>query len=235
MFRIQNWKQALGLMALGSVFTVIGMILSPVTAQRDKFGEIECTKLTIVDSDGNSMAYLWAGEYGGRLDVFSKKDTSNRAAVFVGKEDGGARYLRGNKANNASSVLIYIGENGGDISIDDKSDNEVIRLHVDELGGRLDIDNIGKVACSQFKVIGPDNKTRIILEADESQGGEIKIVGGDGNTTAKLHSTDYGGRLDIFGKNDNTTKAFVGVNEYGNGVVNTWDKRGYRLHMLGDK
>ena len=58
MFRIQNWKQALGLMALGSVFTIIGMLLSPVTVHRDKFGVIECTQLKVVDGKGKSTVIL---------------------------------------------------------------------------------------------------------------------------------------------------------------------------------
>ena len=53
MFRIQNWKVKLDYAGLGCQFgslcVKMGMLASPVTAQRDKFGEIECTKLTVVD------------------------------------------------------------------------------------------------------------------------------------------------------------------------------------------
>ena len=34
------------------------MLASPVTAQRDKFGHIECTGLTVVDADGVPMIVL---------------------------------------------------------------------------------------------------------------------------------------------------------------------------------
>ena len=55
MFNTGSWKQKAGLMALGSVFTIIGMLfaigmLPSVTAQRDKFGDIECTQVTLIDS-----------------------------------------------------------------------------------------------------------------------------------------------------------------------------------------
>ena len=43
-----NWKAALACSALGSFFTILGMLVSPLEADRDKFGEIECTKLTVV-------------------------------------------------------------------------------------------------------------------------------------------------------------------------------------------
>ena len=47
MFSTTTWKQKLGLMALGSVFTIIGMLLSPITAQQDKFGDVECENLKV--------------------------------------------------------------------------------------------------------------------------------------------------------------------------------------------
>ena len=40
------------------------MLLSPVTAQKDKFGEIECTKLTAVDAAGAQALELRAVEHG---------------------------------------------------------------------------------------------------------------------------------------------------------------------------
>ena len=51
MFSTSKWKQRAGLTALGSIFTIIGMFfaiefLPSVTAQKDKFPDIECTSLT---------------------------------------------------------------------------------------------------------------------------------------------------------------------------------------------
>ena len=37
-----NWKNSLACASFGSIFTIFGMIFSPIDAQRDKFGEIEC-------------------------------------------------------------------------------------------------------------------------------------------------------------------------------------------------
>ena len=45
MFNSNNWQIKLVYAGLGGLLMLIGMLLSPVTAQRDKFGEIECTKL----------------------------------------------------------------------------------------------------------------------------------------------------------------------------------------------
>ncbi len=92
MFRIQNWKQALGLMALGSVFTFVGMLLSPVTAQRDKYGEIECTKLTIVDSKGNERVLL-----------------TNEGFIKIENENGTVSSIRG---GDIRTYYLTIEQNG---------------------------------------------------------------------------------------------------------------------------
>ena len=65
MLNVGNWKQKAGLMALGSVFTIIGMqftigLLPSVTAQRDTFGDIECTSLTVVNGKGEEAIKLEA-------------------------------------------------------------------------------------------------------------------------------------------------------------------------------
>ena len=49
-FSTQDWQIKLVYAGFGFLFAVIGMLLSPVTAQRDKFGEIECRRLTVVDA-----------------------------------------------------------------------------------------------------------------------------------------------------------------------------------------
>lgn len=52
-----NWAEKACLMALGSIFTIIGLMLSPITAQQDKdnkFGHIECASLSINLSEGEA-------------------------------------------------------------------------------------------------------------------------------------------------------------------------------------
>ena len=47
-----------------------------------------------------------------------------------------------------------------------------------------------------------------------------------------MKADDYGGHVHVTGKGDDNSRAGMGVNEYGNGAVNTWDKNGYRLATL---
>ena len=40
------------------------------------------------------------------------------------------------------------------------------------------------------------------------------------------------GLFNVYGKGNTDSRAVMGVNEYGNGVVSTWDKNGDRLANL---
>ncbi|MDE0184019.1 MAG: hypothetical protein OXP71_01030 [Candidatus Poribacteria bacterium] len=106
MFRIQNWKRALGLIALGSVFTIIGMSLSPVTAQRDKFGDIECTRLTVVDATGKI-----------------------RVAIGIIDSDG---YVKVN-GKDGKSATLSISEHGGRVQISGKGEGAAV-MSINEYG-----------------------------------------------------------------------------------------------------
>ena len=64
MFSREHWQIKLVYAGFGALLLFIGMLLSPVTAQRDKFGEIECTRLTVVDK-GKSGVIISSGEDGG--------------------------------------------------------------------------------------------------------------------------------------------------------------------------
>ena len=114
-------RQKFSYMAFGAALMFLGTLLtlmSPLTAQRDKFGHIECTKLTVVDSRGKAMVRLYANDNGGWLDVYGKLDSKLRATVNVGSNGGGV-----------IQVKNFIGENRGGSA----------QLKVDESGGRLDV------------------------------------------------------------------------------------------------
>ena len=52
---------------IGSLLTAL--LVSPVTAQRDKFGEIECKGLRVVDEDGVARVMLDVEGKRGRAEV----------------------------------------------------------------------------------------------------------------------------------------------------------------------
>ena len=142
-----NQKQKLGYMALGAgimaIGIIIGQVITPdIEAQSNGvFDEIQCTRLTVVDKQGDLAVLLATDEDGGLVGVYGK--------------DG-------------ESVGMGISEHGGFVGVYGK-DGESASMTTDEDGGRIVVAN-----------------------------------------------------------NQGKTRAVMGINEFGNGGVSTWDKNGYR-------
>ena len=72
----------------------------------------------------------------------------------------------------------------------------------------------------------------VVIDATE-HGGRVTVFGkGSDESRAVMKSGEHGGSVIVFGKGDSKGQAGMGVNEYGNGGVSTWDKNGYRLTIL---
>lgn len=50
-----NTKQKLVYIAIGGLLVATGMIISPLNAQNEKFGDIECDSLRIFNKKGNTI------------------------------------------------------------------------------------------------------------------------------------------------------------------------------------
>ena len=80
---------------IGSLLTAL--LVSPVTAQRDKFGVIECSELRVIDADGNVVVKLGRDSVidlikrtelgiGGSVEVYTP---NGDVAVKLASKDGG--------------------------------------------------------------------------------------------------------------------------------------------------
>ena len=172
MFRIQNWRQSLGLMALGSVFTIIGLLLSPVTAQRDKFGEIECTSLTVVDSEGNVRAVVKNvdDDFGGGIVELYNADGTKTVELFAGRGIGG--YVR-----------VWSKDEG-------ERGPGAVQLNADKNGGRLDIYGKGgavlKRDVSRHPTLAEFGlETCVSVRVDSNGAGVVSVS--EGETNGKGH------------------------------------------------
>lgn len=142
-------------MALGAVLgiggMVIGMTLSPVTAQNDSFGEITCTGLKVVNADGHEQLWLTVDENGGMVRILAKNGmpvalintvgTGGRVTLtskflhFEGEELIGGRQI----------VSMGIDENGGHVSVSGKDGKSAAGMHIDQYGGQITVrDKLGK-------------------------------------------------------------------------------------------
>lgn len=227
MFNTGSWKQKAGLMALGSVFTIIGMLfafgmLPSVTAQRDKLGDIECTKLTLIDAlTGKTTAKLETDEHGGLLYLYGANDNRGSAKLTMDLHGGKLVMFSNEKVGDAHiSAALYTLENGtASFSVNHKNGGKVFMSATDD-GGFVSINgaNHNKILAS-------------IGVTDDGESGLISVKRYDHGKqigAAQLKANQYGGLLSIYGKTDNESRVTVGMNEYGNGAISTWDKNGYR-------
>ena len=178
---------------VGAVLVMAVGAIAPLGAQSqsDSFGEITCTGLKVVDSDGRMQIILSA--------------TSSRGSVLVfGKE--GFAHVGVDKYGGAVSVAGYSG---------------------DELFGGTGVLGISKYGGDVLvKSEKHDGHAGIGLN---EHGGRVQAAGD--NTNVVMRVNERGGRVAVYG-NDGKQRVGMGVNEYGNGAVSTWDKNGYRLATL---
>ena len=222
MFNSQHWKIKLAYATFGLLCAVIGMLLSPVTAQRDKFQEIECTKLTLIDPiTGKTTAELETDEHGGILYLYGAKNNRSAAKLYVDK-DGGRLYMFSNEdvGDAHVSAMILTSEDGtGSVSVHQKN-GAGTSISAIENGGYMSI-----YGAKHKKLLASIGVT------DDGESGLISVnryEHGKDIGSAQLSANKNGGRLSIYGKTDHSSRVVVGINEYGNGVVSTWDKNGYR-------
>ena len=84
---------------------------------------------------------------------------------------------------------------------------------------------------------GFDSKNKEGVKVEMSGGagggsGYVSVYQFNGNTGVLVSVDEYGGQVGVFGDGNSKTRAVMGVNEYGNGAIGTWDKNGYRFATL---
>ncbi len=195
MFNSNNWQIKLVYAGLGGLLMLIGMLLSPVTAQRDKFGEIECTSLTVVDSKGELRVALWNQFSGGRVDVFGN-DGLSKATLRVTKHGG---HVIANGKDGRSSADLSVWEHGGRLDVFGNDGRSKAALRVGEHGGRVDVfgnDGVSKEEYREAELIFgtpfEDAKSQVSLILREN-GGHVSANGKDGESAASLGISNHGG------------------------------------------
>ena len=123
-----NTKQNLAYIAIGGLLVATGMIISPLNAQKDKFGDIECTKLTVRGPDGQQRVKITADDiHGGRLLIFGNKKTGEYVAIDVDEEGGDIKIF---DHGSDSKVRIGINEYGhGVVNVWNKDGYRTGKMH----------------------------------------------------------------------------------------------------------
>jgi hypothetical protein len=179
--------------------------------------------INVFGKDGRASMRIW--EYGGGVDVFSK-DSGGTASMGV-SERGGTINVFGKDGRASMRIWEYGG--GVDVfSKDSKSGGAT--MNVNEYGGNIAIFNKDGKGGASMNIMGTGGvigEAGAMMSARES-GGSVSIYDKDGKNRASMDIDENGGVIGVSGR-DGEPRAIIGVNEYGNGCVNIWDKNGYRL------
>ena len=109
MFNNQHWQIKLVYATFGlSMCTIIGMLLSPVTAQK-AMETIQCSRLEVVDAEGTVRVTITTDEQGGVVTAYGKNGHSE-ASLRV-EEDGGRVAVVG-KDGQTRAFLFTDGHTG---------------------------------------------------------------------------------------------------------------------------
>ena len=245
---------------VGAVLTMMVCSFLPLGAQNQSdgfFGEIICTGLKVVDTDGSERIVLGTHETE-ELEFVDEKlqprySEVNEAFIKVWGEDrkhsprveisGGKRgwigvYGKGYPSSMAEGSVWVSGRTG----VHRVGAGGTAIMNVDEHGGRMEVS--GKVGVTSMRtnelgsgvlVYGEGRKNTLAsIGATESRKQGFVAVWGEteNNGSAMIGINEHGGRIGVYGKGNDKSRAVIAVNEYGNGAVSTWDKNGYRLANL---
>ena len=108
MFSSQHWQIKLVYATFGLLCAVIGMLLSPVTAQK-AMETIQCSRLEVVDAEGTVRVTITTDEQGGVVTAHGKNGHSE-ASLRV-EEDGGRVAVVG-KDGQTRAFLFTDGHTG---------------------------------------------------------------------------------------------------------------------------
>lgn len=165
------------------------------------------------NSKGNTNG-VWLGinqaQSGGVVEVYGLGDNKSVARLGI-IEDGGLVSVY-NKDGDLSSILSTDDGGGGSVYAYGKDGQSRAVLHIGEYGG-------------EFHAVDKDGRSVVSLVISE-HGGTVQVRSKGEKAKGKLCVDEYGGRVSVSGNGKG--QAGMGINEYGNGAVSTWDKNGYR-------
>ena len=159
-------------MTLGGLLMFVGMLTASVLmqsliAQRsNRFGEIECSKLTVIDDNGHSTSI----EGGGIL--VRGKDNSPKVMVGINPHGRGAVSII---EKFVPLAILSVEEHGGEIFLFGTDWLPKARLGVDKHGGSVHI--IGADVNGEWE----EGEGGVAISIDELGNGTIAIRDKDGN------------------------------------------------------
>ena len=208
---------------VGAVLTMAVCSILPLGVQSQldgSFGEIVCTGLKVVSPDGIGRVILGhysAGYYG--IQVLGEDGVIRvymGTAIGAGDRENGETNVWGENRSSLATMGVSehggeYGGHGGTVGVYGKF-GTYAGMKIYEHGGNVNVSG---------------NYTHAAIGITE-HGGKVHVYDEHSGKAAQMFTTEHGGRVKVVNKEGNT-RAAIGINEYGNGAVSTWDKNGYRL------
>ncbi len=239
---------------VGAVLALAAGSVLPLGAQNEvrdaEFEVITCKQIRVIDSAGNTGVFLYGTDIGGYVGVYGK-DKGGRGSVWISfSEHGGyvgvSDEVGSGKDSFRTVVGMGIGDRGeGHVGVYDRDGlRKSVQMTTDENGGRVSVwGNGGKEERAVMGVdVGGGGRVGLYVKdgtprvgiGSNDYGGQVSLHDKDGDRATTMGIDEYGGNVSVYGRGNDYSRVRIGVNEYGNGAVSTWDKNRYRLATLGE-
>lgn len=199
---------------------IIGLCISPLTAQDGNFGNITCTSLRVVDANGTQMVLVSNTKYGGFVAV-AKKD--GKVGILLDTtEHGGAVSVQGK--NGEVGAFIDTDKHGGVVSVQNKDGKPAIRLNVDDINeGHVAVVNdrgspVAELGSGHLALMTDDGRYRMVSMSANKFGGRLSIKGERGGLGIGLSVENIGGLGTFYNNDEQTIAVSLGAGDYGGAV-----------------
>ena len=205
---------------VGAVLTMMVCSLLPLRAQSQAgiFGEIICTGLKVMTSEGREIVTLGADDDGGLIWVHGKQGSVN-----VGTDDGGGSVaVYGGEYSMGVGGIFGVSKDGGFVEVWGAKSTTFggkVKISVNEYGGRL-------------SAFGKDNAGEQVAITTSEHGGFVDVYGKDGKTKGGMGVNERGGFVELYG--DGESRATMGVEENG-GFVYVVGRGGKSAASMGNE
>ena len=225
---------------------IIGLCISPLTAQDSNFGEITCTGLKVVGPAGRAAVVIHGSDGGGSVTILGGEDSESHVVLTVTEYIGG--YIRVqskdshcvrinddvtvcDKETGARYASLGTNVDGGSIRLSGNDGLPYVTLHPTKYGGNVSVWGRNKEAGASMTInpfgtaevyVTNGEELRASMKSVSGSGAQISVHGKEGQS--RMGINDLGGYVSVEGK-DTKSDAVMSIDAHG-GYVRVGGKDG---------